>query len=530
MAATICNPKNCKFCDKKDFRFLPLLYAAVGADQPSALMALPALSGKLGAGVIDLPLTHARYAVRIVREGYLYVLIEREGVKYWQAYQVVPDSFLFQFTADDPPQRVTPFTCERTGLGGVNGSVVNIPDAKTVPNIWVLFTPDPLTKAKLDEIKLDPAGWVSKQVMQHFSPAQWVNGNRAQQHSLQAEELFAQAAEFILFKQAGNASQLGQVMERQLFPACKDAYAGAPADDKGEYSGRLGGIYNLLKQQQYGAFVLPDAIGITQSLNDFRNAPLEGLQRYLAATDEYGATNQHRLEVYEAIQEIQSGMLAGVIGDAQAGIDEHRSMSDRYYERNLEAANAARRAGDIDRANDIEAEMALQQANREKNYQAALDHARNHGGERWKNKYENRLDTEEIKTFDDTFTQRSESAFDKATQRAQDHIQWFEAPRLVSAFDVYDSKNTASNNFFAIATSICSMGMASCKQGEDKLDAWITAPVVSRSNLYMRGFYYNQDELIKAAQQAFAEIKTHAEKVELASEITGPWRLRRLKI
>ena len=93
--------KDCKFCDKQGLLILPLRYAAVVGD--GANSQLPALPTTLGKGVSDLALTHAQYAPRLLREGYLYVLVVRDGIKSWQGYAVTEEAYLYRFEVDQPP-------------------------------------------------------------------------------------------------------------------------------------------------------------------------------------------------------------------------------------------------------------------------------------------------------------------------------------------------------------------------------------------------------------------------------------------
>lgn len=70
-----------------------------------------------------------------------------------------------------------------------------------------------------------------------------------------------------------------------------------------------------MKNVKAAAFVDYDHIGITQELNDSRNSALEGVQRYLHATDQFGASNEHRLQISEAILDINAAMKHGAAND-----------------------------------------------------------------------------------------------------------------------------------------------------------------------------------------------------------------------
>lgn len=532
--------KNCKFCDKDGTAWVyPLNYAVAVSGTPSDLAALPALDGTLGAGVTDIALSaNARYVVRRPRQGFIYVLIERFGYRYWRSYMVLEDSFLYEFAAEQPPTAPVEFTCERNACG-VGASVIGIEKVSTVDNVWMMFVPTAMTKAKLDEYRSNAPSYASKGKMRYFDAKGWVAGSRAQPHTLKPEQLMSKAVEFILFRQHKEAltSPLGLAMTRQLFPAPSDAYAGTPANPDGSENGFLGVLAKKLAKQEAAVLVLDDHIGITQELNDFRNAPLEGLEHYLAATDEYGASNQQRLQVYEAIQEVKAGLHSGIVNDRQEFLALHQASSDQFFERRRSQASSLRAQGRFADAAAIESDVDRGLRARASNYRAEMEQAKAGAAQKWKDKYESRLDLKEMSTFYAALNSRSKAAFEAGAKRADDHLKWFESDRLVKAFDAFDkpdlstldkAKMSAGYNF-AMESALCSFGLSSCKLGEDKIDAWINAPQAERKNLYMRGLYHNSDELIAAAKQAFIDIKAATEPEEFASGIESTHILKATK-
>jgi hypothetical protein len=121
--------KDCKFCDKSGLLILPLRYAAVVGDDVKTQ--LPALPATLGAGVSDLALTHGQYAPRLLRQGFVYMLVNRAGIKYWQAYYATEDAFLARFDPETPPNTPIVFTCDRTACG-IDASCIAIDKVETV--------------------------------------------------------------------------------------------------------------------------------------------------------------------------------------------------------------------------------------------------------------------------------------------------------------------------------------------------------------------------------------------------------------
>ncbi len=521
--------KDCKFCDKAGLLILPLRYAAVvGDDAPSLLPALPAT---LGAGVKDLALTHGQYAPRLMRQGFVYALIERGGVKYWEAYYATDDAFLYKFDPDVPPSAKIDFSCDRN-VCGIDASCIAIDKVEAVSKVYFLFSPTALTKAKLAEYKAKADALTAAGKMQVFDPKGWAkSAKHQQQHSLTTELLVKHAPEWLLAAQgaAANASPLGKTMQRQMFPAVNDAFTTqAPVPEKSA-TGRLGVLAEKLKRLNGAAFVIHDHIGIAQELNDFRNSALEGVQNYLAATDQYGASNQQRMQIYESIQEAKAGMMAGIVQPVEEFIDQHRQSSDQYFDNRLRQAQHLRLQGNEADAKLIEDDVHESLKNRAVNYQKGIDEAKARAPAEWKRKYESRLDMVEMQAFHDALTGHTQAAFKTVEARTEQHVKWFESARLVDAFDVFDPNDNKAGIEFAVNSAICTVGLSGCQAGEAKVDQWIKADAVSRSNLYMRGVLYNSDDLIAQLKAANEQIKTEVGKVDLASSVSSAVMLKATK-
>jgi hypothetical protein len=523
--------KGCKFCDKEGLLILPLRYAAV-VGEASALADIPALPGTLGVGVKDLALTHGKYAPRMVRNGYIYLLQERVGKKYWEGYMVIDDAFLYKFDVSTPPISTVEFSCDRSTCG-IDASCIAIDKVDQVTKAYFLYTPTPMTQAKLDEYKTNADSFVGKGKMQAFDPKAWAKaGSKSQEHSLKPELIGQHVTEWLLFKKAAavHDSSLGKVMGQQLFPALNAAYAGLPPiDANGTQVGRLGILLQKLKEKEAAAFVLHDHIGITQELNDFRNSKLEGIENYLAAIDQYGASNQQRLQVYEAINEVKDGLHAGVVQSSQRFLDNHRAQSDSFWDRQRQQARDLRAAGNETDAKKIESDIEKSIAIRDENYRKYFEANKADAAKRWKDKYESRLDIGEMDRFYKKLKSNTQSAYETVDARSEQHLRWFEADRLVNAFDTYDTKDAIAGYSFALHSALCTYGIAGCNAAEDKLDEWIKSPSVLRKNLYMRGLYYNQTELIEAAKKANDDIEVAVGTVEYASAITAAHMIKATK-
>lgn len=514
--------KDCKFCNKAGLRMLPLIYAVLSSDKPDDLTALPALPKKLGAGVTDLKLgDSSKYAVRILREGYLYVLLERSKIKYWTAYAVLEDAFLYVFDAENPPQETKPFTCERS-THGIDASMIDIPKAEDVANAWLLFTPSPMTAAKLAEYKKNAEAFTQQGKLQHFSPSGWLNGQTSQTHTLLAAEVPQNVPEYLLSGQTGEKSQggLGKLLANQLFPACQDALGLPLEGTKKVPNVRLDALNKDMVKKGYGAIALYDHIGITQSLNNFRNDALSSVEKFLGEKkDDIG--NQRRLEVSQAIEDVKAGFIKHGIGIAQKQIE----MVDSANMPNFDAQNAKtlRGLGRVKEAEALEARVKEHEERKAKNRESML---RGDGAEKeWNRKYQPLLAyKEEIDPFKEKLKKISDVATEKLTHRAPDHTQWVKSERLVDAFDVYDPLSTSSGFCFTQEHMHCTFGMFGAESNTPLLASWFNVSKVERSNLYMRANLFNSKELQDEASKAFAEAR---QQVAAAGTITAvasaPW-------
>jgi hypothetical protein len=514
--------KGCKFCDKEGLLILPLRYAAV-VGEANALADIPALPGTLGVGVKDLSLTHGKYAPRLMREGYIYLLQEREGIKYWEGYMVVEDAFLYKFDVKSPPIVAVDFSCDRSTCG-IDASCIAIDKVDKVTKAWLLFTPSPMTEAKLKEYKDNADSYVGKGKMQAFDPKAWAKaGSKGQEHSLKPELIGQHVVEWLLFKQCKEASgsPLGKAMAQQLFSASSSAYAGLPpsAPDK-PAPGRLGVLLHKLKEKEGAAFVLHDHIGITQELNDYRNAALEPINAFLVSKDKLQIPNQRKLEVSQAIEDIKKGILENLVIADKATLDSYREFAEFQEQRRLDQVQILRQTGREEQAKALEADIARSRKVRQENYNKALENSKKNAPEIWAKKYEPRLDRVEIAAFEKDLKDLSDYGLLYAQKRSVDHLKWVEADRLVNAFDTFDPLSPHSGFEFTMHHSVTTMGMVGEKESAKLVQKWAKVDKVERHNLYMRAYLFNQTYLQDEANKALSELKTALAPVDDVSNVS----------
>lgn len=521
--------KNCKFCDKTGLRILPLRYAALADDMAQTLM--PDLPSTLGSGIADIKLTHSRYVPRLLRQGYVYVLIARLGIKYWEAYATNDDAYLYKFPIDNPPTAPVEFSCDASTCG-IDASCIAIDKVEAVDKIWVLFSPALLTSAKLDEYKAHAESLAKQGKLQAFDPKAWaLSRQQTQPHTLKPEQLSKHVPEWVLLHQHSQAhsSPLGLAMKRQLFPATSAAFAGTPNAPGQLPSDRLGRLQHKLKSLADAVLVLPDAIGITQELNDFRNAALEPINAFLVTADAAGITNQRKLEVSQAIADIKTGFEQGVISSNMAYLEQMQANSDRFFNQRRSQVNLLRAQGRVEDAAAIEADIARGLKVRDKNYANMVAEAKAEGPKRWRDTYEERINAAEIATFNATLKSLTDQATQWARSRAPDHIAWLKSDPLLNAFDLYDKRALVSGFEYAMEFSVCTDGMTCTPAGEQQVAKWAGSTAVDRRNLYLRAFAYNQTDLETQVASMLGEVHAQSAAAADVAHISGALMLKATK-
>jgi hypothetical protein len=129
----------CETCEKKGLPLLLTRYALM----PSETNA-PQLSGEIKAAELDkVPLgASARYGLRLLRSGYVYVFDEAR--KHWDEYFVTADGFLSKMPVriralKAQPKPATEFACARNGAAPLAG-VITIRNPKHATDIWIAFS------------------------------------------------------------------------------------------------------------------------------------------------------------------------------------------------------------------------------------------------------------------------------------------------------------------------------------------------------------------------------------------------------
>lgn len=200
----------CDNCNRKGLPILFTRYAAAYSAQDKGMAALKALrpTGQLQAQPGGVALHAALYNVRMLRAGYLYLLIEIAGEKRWEGYAVHPHGYLTAFPVSAPASAKAHVACARDERQA-NASMVWVRDAKRVKKLWYMFHPDPID---YDHLKSEIEPNLAK-YMQSFDVAGWFNGNTSQKDTCQPGQLNGQVVEFA----ALSDEKLRDAIEPQMY-------------------------------------------------------------------------------------------------------------------------------------------------------------------------------------------------------------------------------------------------------------------------------------------------------------------------
>ncbi|WP_353613096.1 T6SS effector BTH_I2691 family protein [Mangrovibacter phragmitis] len=292
-------PSGCKACSRQGVAIYPLRVAAV-----PAFLVHPAWRPAVPEQAVPLAGGEFKYALRTLRGGYVYVLLDGE---IWQGYQVTPEGYLRQFNVEEMPASpdIPPLnTACRRQHHDILASFITIAPHHT--DIRMAFSSDPWSMDVLD-------AWRSKngpsaRFTQLTLSGGQVSATQPHRHRVlepSLDTLKAQVAEFAV----------------ESFPSVAGR-GGTPGGAHGFYprtnreKQRVLGMHLARAEQQYGApvsaVVLDDIVGVVQELNHSRLDVTDALAAYTGQKRVI-----HQLMVSESILALREGTRLRVHNDPQ---------------------------------------------------------------------------------------------------------------------------------------------------------------------------------------------------------------------
>lgn len=377
-------PTPCAQCDRTGLPILFTRYATAYHHDSRLLKKLQQLSpkGRLQAHPGGVPLKTACYGVRMLREGYLYLVIERTGPSYPEdhlAYSVHAHGYLNAFMPALDSQPALPKVACDVDTRAANNSLVFVRDARTVKTLWYVFHPNALADDTWQEMRRHPAD----HGMQRFDVRAWAGGQHEAEHSMLPDQLSTRVLEFAALQdsEARDASegslfglmgvtptergwgsydttvgelmrehQAGHVTTEQVRGAAqRDGQKGWAHDatptvmtnpDYTEVHGRrLGQILQLLQShknaqgQPVPGAVLAclDPVGITQELAMAQTEAAVQYVQWLLATDDKGVSNRMKDAAVHGIETVRAALASKAvqaIEDTVARLEDSASRVD----------------------------------------------------------------------------------------------------------------------------------------------------------------------------------------------------------
>ena len=463
----------CVTC-KRSVAILPLRYAVLGSAAPGeSHLPVPELPKPLAPST--LVLNTARYTVRPLRHGFLYLFVQRYAAD-WVcegAYQTY-DSGLCK--------PLWPVNGDSAHYGSpmpiIGERVIRLTDPEAVAQARMLFTPDPLTPRLVETIRSDQR---LRDTLRHLDMRQLVQSCHYSEHVLSPQQLQSRVADQV----SQGSLPLARALAGQLFAppsgfSVLDHIAPYLAADK-------------ISAQGF-AVVLDDPLGITQELNAWRNQSAEVLQAFMDHVDSEGISNQRKHSIAFALDNLKTTLAEQA---RQRYVSHANTLGVRYTDPEYALSNAhmvGAAAGSY-RSYPNPAEQQRQE-------QRAIEQAQQH---RWDSQYAPYLDEPRIQAFLAEYQAAVERADQLKDARAADHLLWLQSSALLDALDYYDRRDPRSGLAFEAQLGAAVAGMNSTDAGEALLAQWSDTNRVSRSNLFWRGLGQNQSATLEQINSLLAQ-------------------------
>lgn len=466
---TLANKDNpeCPNCNKSGLAILPVRYAVVpngvDADLPESL----------GRSVRKVELKNYKYAMRTLRQGFVYLFYEKHArgsnVK-WEVYSVSnagtlwkqPSPYAIDAVTDDP-------ACARTGHN-IPASVISIETPEKCGVVWIAFSEHSWSAQTINAFEKD--GTLRARRMQPFAPAEWIKTQAVTDAIAVTEENLNQVIEYKSdfslrtisdFSEEKISKPDGSFQIRHLERQCTRYPVHIRRTQKAttvEAMTAIGACGDGRKHPP-ALFALSDCIGITHELNGYRNDAARLLKKY-------GEERSLELAAYRDINALRIALQDHAAKHAKASAQRQTAL------RQI----AARRQHYTKRSNQA--------------WAASMESKpRDAAAEAWP-KYESHINTSALQTFGQNYGKFSHHAKLLIDQRTEDLLAWIESSALLDALTEFSEENLSDGVAFEYCIGEMLFGISSTILGLRRLSAWIAERRVTSTNLVWRAFSLNQ--------------------------------------
>ncbi|QGZ40202.1 hypothetical protein GO485_14870 [Pseudoduganella flava] len=514
------------------------------------------LPAPLGNKVTDVKLAHHKYALRTLRQGYIYVFHEKHPrgshIK-WEVYSVSAAGTVWkQLSPEAMKPVVEEPACARNGHN-IPASVITIESPEKCKRVWIAFSEHPWSKETFADFAKDAK--LRDRRMQTFLPATWIAAG-GYRHGLPATR--ANIEQVVEYKPDFNAEALngtvvpkvseenGTHKQRPLETTTTRYQA---ISRKGQ-SEPLAKTMQQISQDPKGKDHTPimialwDSVGIAHELNGFYNEAagwvekynaerdlqvsammaLEGLKNALSKkaaddTDEFqkraienssyqGDTarrraNAAKLPPQQRAHELE---ICDIIDDWK-----RRKVPATLYMTQLNHANLLSEPG-----RSIEIDRVKQEANdmlarRDKAAVQNIENARENSWERYEDQLAGGPGGKKLyQDFKDKYDKFLGAATKLMNERATDVVAWLESRYLVNALTEFHGASSDDGIAYDTHVGMAIFGIQASEAGQKKLDDWIKELKTAEHNLLWRAVALNQTEAMAELDGYLTEAGKHA--------------------
>ncbi|AZD84267.1 hypothetical protein C4K14_1426 [Pseudomonas chlororaphis subsp. aureofaciens] len=467
----------------RTFTILPLRYAAVGGNAAQREL-LPPLPEHLNKPQKVGQLSESSYAIRPLRQGFLYVLIKRisTGTYAWHSqYRVSESGTLTYIDAAQPWQRTSSVG---VGVGGLTGWtwMLKVHDVDDISDLRMLYSPAPLTSDIMRRYRALPASRdkltsIDIAKLASSTPAE-MDCARSQDNVLTYDQLSC-VADFA----AMNQPRLSSLLKDQAFSAVPPPLQITQAEMR---------PVGTRKEFRGAAIVVDDALGLTQELNAWRNASTEPLEKFMAYEDGEKLTNHRKFTIAFAIENIRR-----LVEDEaeQNYYKEQQNYGVRYSDPEYEMSNrhmATQSSGNYQNFRNPQHQRQVQEL-------AAKDRR----AKSW-SKYAGYVNEDMRQDFLKRYREEVNKADTAKDARAADHLLWLQSEQFLNALDAFDRNDTEQALLFEDQMGKAIAGMNATAVGEALLERWRESGI-SRENLFWRSLAQNQEAIEDEVDKLFSE-------------------------
>ncbi|MBU9375858.1 hypothetical protein KTE28_16130 [Burkholderia multivorans] len=465
-------PNSCNMCKKKGLPILPVRYGVVANSKAhSAAGAMSLMGGKFGDGVVGVPLKRAKYTLRTLRYGYVYIFYPK--TQRWQIYAVTAEGYLYDYPVGIKLDRSfeKPFSCHQPGHAQL-AQCITIEDAEHAGTVYLAFSDELWTQKVRDMYAKNFMGCRDKR-MQKFDATAWYNGNMNQLHADSVDHL-----EGLLSEYKGGRPDA-------LVTGCFSYH-----DRAGQQPALKKAMDSVLPNKGL-FFALWDPVGITQELN------FEQRVAFGAALAPY----EHGIWTASAIDALQKAVAVSAKEDVEraAGMLEANTYEGMSLGALFDGGKAL--------------EKQLKSIETKKTAELATA-----GPEAWKpytTHYRQQAIVDFRKKMADAMKQEQTSTL---VPLSQDHQAWLSSPALLNVFEFdYEPGSWRCGLNYTNTFTRCIEGSADRKETVDVLVKWAEGNVSDTRNPLLRAFVLNSPVLAEKVKEAssypYAELREFVAKL-----------------